>query len=41
MGHAGAIISGSSSTAEAKIKALQDVGVKVASRPSEVAKLVH
>jgi succinyl-CoA synthetase alpha subunit len=41
MGHAGAIISGSSSTADAKIKALQEVGVKVASRPSEVAKLVR
>jgi succinyl-CoA synthetase alpha subunit len=41
MGHAGAIISGSSSTAEAKIKALQDVGVKIANRPSEVAKLVN
>jgi succinyl-CoA synthetase alpha subunit len=40
MGHAGAIVSGSSSTAEAKIKALQEVGVKVASRPSEVAKLI-
>ena len=40
MGHAGAIISGSSSTADAKIKALQEVGVKVASKPSEVAKLV-
>lgn len=40
MGHAGAIISGSSSTAEAKIRALQEVGVRVASKPSEVAKLV-
>jgi succinyl-CoA synthetase alpha subunit len=41
MGHAGAIISGSSSTADAKVKALQEVGVKVATRPSEVAKLVR
>lgn len=41
MGHAGAIISGSSSTAEAKIKALQEVGAKVAGRPSEVAKLIR
>lgn len=40
MGHAGAIISGSSSTAEAKIRGLQEVGVRVASKPSEVAKLV-
>jgi succinyl-CoA synthetase alpha subunit len=40
MGHAGAIISGSSGTAEAKINALKEVGVKVASRPSEVPKLL-
>lgn len=41
MGHAGAIISGGSSTAEAKIKALQEAGVKVASKPSDVAKLIR
>lgn len=40
MGHAGAIISGSSGTAEAKIKALKEAGVDVASKPSEVAKLI-
>lgn len=40
MGHAGAIISGSTGTAEAKIKALEEASVKVASRPSEVAKLL-
>lgn len=40
MGHAGAIISGSSGTAEAKIKALQEVGVRVAVKPSEIAKLI-
>jgi succinyl-CoA synthetase alpha subunit len=40
MGHAGAIISGSSGTAEAKIKALQEVGVRVAGKPSEIAKLI-
>jgi succinyl-CoA synthetase alpha subunit len=40
MGHAGAIISGSSSTADAKIRALQEVGVKIANKPSEVANLV-
>ena len=41
MGHAGAIISGSSGTAEAKINSLKEVGVKVASRPSEVPKLIR
>jgi succinyl-CoA synthetase alpha subunit len=41
MGHAGAIISGSSGTAEAKINSLKEVGVKVASRPSEVAELIR
>jgi succinyl-CoA synthetase alpha subunit len=40
MGHAGAIISGSSGTAEAKIKALQEVGVRVAGKPSEIVKLI-
>jgi succinyl-CoA synthetase alpha subunit len=40
MGHAGAIISGSSGTAEAKINSLKEAGVKVASRPSEVARLI-
>jgi len=40
MGHAGAIISGSSGTAEEKIKAFKEAGVKVASEPEEVAKLL-
>lgn len=41
MGHAGAIIEGSgASTAEAKIKALEDAGVKVASLPGEVLELL-
>ena len=40
MGHAGAIISGSSGTAEAKINSLKEVGVRVASRPSEVPRLI-
>ncbi|HDM90097.1 MAG TPA: succinate--CoA ligase subunit alpha, partial [candidate division WOR-3 bacterium] len=40
MGHAGAIISGSSGTAEEKIKAFNEAGVKVASEPEEVAKLL-
>lgn len=40
MGHAGAIIQGSEGTAEEKIKALEDAGVKVAAEPEEVAKLL-
>ncbi|MCA1218127.1 succinate--CoA ligase subunit alpha [Streptomyces sp. 8L] len=41
MGHAGAIVSGSSGTAEAKKKALEGVGVRVGSTPSETARLVR
>ncbi len=40
MGHAGAIISGSSGTAEEKIKAFNAVGVPVAAEPAEVATLM-
>jgi len=40
MGHAGAIISGSSGTAEAKIKAMNDAGIEVAEKPSDVARLL-
>lgn len=40
MGHAGAIISGSSGTAAAKIKALNEAGVAVADKPSDVARLL-
>ncbi len=36
MGHAGAIISGGKGTPEAKVKALEDAGVKVANTPSEI-----
>ena len=39
MGHAGAIISGSSGTAEAKKEALEAKGVRVGTSPSEAAKL--
>jgi len=40
MGHAGAIISGSSGTAAAKINALNDAGIAVADKPSDVARLL-
>ena len=37
MGHAGAIVSGGSGTAEAKIAALKDAGIAVAPTPSDIA----
>jgi len=40
MGHAGAIVSGSSGTAAAKRAALEARGVRVGPNPSEVAELV-
>jgi succinyl-CoA synthetase alpha subunit len=40
MGHAGAIISGSSGTAQAKKEALEARGVRVGTTPTEAAKLV-
>ena len=40
MGHAGAIISGSSGTAQAKKQALEEAGIAVGTTPSEVAQLV-
>jgi succinyl-CoA synthetase alpha subunit len=40
MGHAGAIISGSSGTAQAKKEALEACGVRVGTNPTEVARLV-
>mgnify|MGYP000689862308 len=41
MGHAGAIVSGSSGTAQAKKDALEAVGVKVGKTPSETARLTR
>lgn len=40
MGHAGAIISGISGTAETKINALREAGVDIASKPSDVARIM-
>jgi len=41
MGHAGAIISGSAGTAQAKQEALEAVGVRVGKTPSETARLMR
>ena len=41
MGHAGAIVSGSSGTAAAKKEALEKVGVQVGKTPSEAARLMR
>jgi len=41
MGHAGAIVSGGSGTAEGKIKALNSVGIPVAGSPTEIPDLMH
>ena len=40
MGHAGAIISGSSGTAREKIAALREAGVSVMERPADVVELI-
>ena len=41
MGHAGAIIQGNSGTVESKTKALNDAGVDVAVKPSEIVNLLE
>jgi len=41
MGHAGAIITGTEGTADAKIKRYREVGVRVAEVPSELPRLLH
>lgn len=40
MGHAGAIISGKQGTAQSKMEAFEVAGVKVAEKPSEIAKFI-
>ena len=40
MGHAGAIIQGSSGTVASKTKALNEAGVEVAKKPSEIVDLL-
>ena len=41
MGHAGAIITGTSGTAQAKAEALEAAGARVGRTPTEVAELVR
>jgi len=41
MGHAGAIIMGRSGTADTKIEALRNAGVRIAMKPGEIAKLLR
>jgi succinyl-CoA synthetase alpha subunit len=40
MGHAGAIISGSGGTAEAKIASLEAAGIRVAASPTQIPRLL-
>jgi succinyl-CoA synthetase alpha subunit len=41
MGHAGAIVSGTSGTAESKVRAFEEAGIPVANAPSEIPRLVR
>jgi succinyl-CoA synthetase alpha subunit len=41
MGHAGAIISGSSGTAEEKLAAFKQAGIDIMKRPADVVALVQ
>ncbi len=41
VGHAGAIIMGKHGTVESKVNALSNAGVKIADKPSDVAKLIN
>jgi succinyl-CoA synthetase alpha subunit len=41
MGHAGAIVMGKQGTVESKIDALSNVGVNIADKPNDIAKLIN
>lgn len=41
MGHAGAIISGGEGTADAKLKVMEECGIKITRNPSEIGKLAR
>lgn len=41
MGHAGAIVEGKSGTAEAKVQALREAGVRVADHPDQIVELIQ
>jgi succinyl-CoA synthetase alpha subunit len=41
IGHAGAIIMGKQGTVESKVDALSNAGVKIANKPSDIAKLIN
>ncbi len=41
MGHAGAIVSGSAGTAEEKVRAFEENGIRVAGRPVEITELIR